>query len=158
MPFCLAGSIANTVRCVSPLVCLQLSLSRVQLFETPWTTARQAFLSLSASWSLLKFMSTESVMLSNILTCCCSRPLLPSVFPILRVFSNESALCTLGQSIRPWASASYLPMNIQVVSFRIDWFDLITVQGTLKSHLQHHSLKASIVWHLAFFMVQLSHP
>ena len=107
------------------------TLSRVWLFVTPWTTARQAFLSLSASWSLLKFMSTESVMLSNILTCCCSRPLLPSVFPILRVFSNESALrirwpsyWSFSFSISPYIEYSGL------ISFRIDWFHLLSVQGS----------------------------
>ena len=130
----------------------------MQLFVTPWTTARQAFLSLSVSWSLLKFMSTESVMLSNILTCCCSRPLLPSVFPILRVFSNESTLYIRWPEY--WSFSTIIPFNEYSgwISFRIYWFDLLAVQGTLKSLLQDHSLKASVVWCSAFFVVPLSHP
>ena len=131
------------------------SLSHVQLFVNPWTAARQASLSITNSQSLLKLMSIESVMPSNHLILC--HPLLPSVFPGIRVFSNGSVL-----HIR-WPKYwifSISPSNDYsgLISFRIDWFDLLTVQGTLKSLLQHHSLKASVLWCSAFLMVQLSHP
>ena len=123
---------------------------------TPWTTVHQAFLSFTVSWSLVKLMSVESVMPSNHLIVCCPLLLL-SVFPSLRVFSNESALHIRGPKY--W-SFSISPSNEYsgLISFRIDWFDLLTVQGTLKTLIQHHSLKASILWCSAFFMVQLSHP
>ena len=127
---------------------------------TPWTAAHQASLSFTIFWSLLKLMSTESVMPSNHLILC--RPLLLfSIFPRIRVFSNESALQSIG------AKAKVLELQLQhqsfqqcsgLSSFRIDWFDLLAVQGTRKSILQQHSLKASILWCSAFFMVQLSHP
>ena len=132
------------------------SLSHVQLFETPWTAARQTFLSITNSQSLLKLMCMESVMPSNHLILCCPLLLLPSIFPSIRVFSNESVLCIRWPKY--W-SFSVSPCNEYsgLIFFRIDWFDLLTVQGTLKSLLQHHSSKASILWHLAFFMVQLSH-
>ena len=133
------------------------SLSRVQLFMTPWTAARQASLSITNSWSLPKLMSIESVMPSNHLILCRPLLLMPSIFPSIRVFSNESVL-----SIRwpkYWSfSFSTSPSNSGLISFRMDWLDLLAVQGTLKSLLQHHSSKASIVWHSAFFIVQLSHP
>ena len=135
------------------------SLSRVQLFVTPRTAARQASLSITSSWSLLKLMSIESVMPSNHLILCCPLLLLPSVCPSIRVFSNESAL-----HIR-WPKYWSFSFNISpskeysgLISFRMDWFDLLAVQGNLKSLLQHHSSKAPILWHSAFFMVQLSHP
>ena len=135
------------------------SLSCIQLFATPWTAACQASLSITNSQSLLKLMPIESVMPSNHLIRC--RPLLPlpSVFPRIRVFSSESVLhirwpkCrSLSFSISPSSEYSGL------ISFRIDWLDLLAVQGTLKSLLQHHSSNTSILWHSAFFMVQLSHP
>ena len=134
------------------------SLSCVRLFVTPWTAARQASLSITNSRSLLKFMSMELVMASNYLILC--HPfLLPSIFPSIRVFSNESAL-----HIR-WPKYWSFSFNINpsnehpgLISFRMDWLDLLAVQGTLKSLLQHQSSKASILWHLAFFTVQLSHP
>ena len=133
------------------------SLSHVQLFETPWTAACQASLSIINSWSLLKLMSIESVMPSNHLILCHPILLLPSIFPIIRVFSNKSVL-----HIRPtkYWSFSISPSNEYsgLISFRMDWLDLHAVQGTLKSLLQHHSSKASILWHSAFFIVQLSHP
>ena len=104
-------------------------------------------------------MSIDSVTLSNYLTLCCSLLLLPSIFPSTRVFSSELALRTRWLKYRASTSASALPMNIQgPISYRIDWFDLLAVQGTLKSFLQHHNLKASILLCSAFFMVQLSHP
>jgi len=131
------------------------SLSRVRLFSTPWTAARQASLSFAISQSLLKFISVESLMLSNHLILCCPL-LLPSVFPSIGVFSNELVLCIRWPKY--W-SCSFSPFNEYpgLISFRIDWLDLLAVWGTLKSVLQHHSSKASILWHSAFFMVQLSH-
>ena len=125
---------------------------------TPWTTAWQASLSITNSWSSLKLMSIESVMPSNHIILC--RPLLPpSIFPSIRVFSNESLL-HIGWP-KYWSfSFSISPSNeySEVISFRIDWLDLLTVPGTLKSLLQHHSSKASILRRSAFFTVQLSHP
>ena len=126
---------------------------------TPWTATRQASLSITNSWSLLKLMSIVLVMPSNHLILC--RPLLlpPSVFPSIRVFSNESALRIRWPKY--WSfSFSISPYNEDpgLIFFRMDWLDLLAVQGTLKSLLQHHSSKASILWCLAFFIVQLSHP
>ena len=125
---------------------------------TPRTTARQASLSIINSWSPPKPMSIVSVMPSNHLIC---RPLLllPSIFPSIRVFSNESALHIRWPKY--WSfSCSISPSNEHpgLISFRMDWLDLLAVQGPLKSLLQHHSSKTSILWHSAFFMVQLSHP
>ena len=126
---------------------------------TPRTAARQASLSISSSQSLLKLMSIESVMPSNHLILC--RPLLPlpSVFPSIRVFSNESVL--LIRWPKYWSfSFNISPSNEHswLISFRMDWLDLLAVQGTLRSFLQHHSWKASNPWHSAIFIVQLSHP
>ena len=110
--------------------------------ETPWTAACQASLSSTVSWSLLKFMSIESVMLSNHLICCHPLLLLSSVFPSIRVFSNMSALCI--RWAKYWSfSLSISPSNEGLISFKTDWFGLLTLQGTLKSLLQHHSFKAS---------------
>ena len=137
---------------------IQLLIS-VWLSVTPWTVAHQASLSFTISQSLLKFMSIESVMPSNNLIFCHPFLSLPSIFPNIRVFSNESALCTKKPNY--WGfSFSISPSNeySELISFRIDWFDLLAVQGTLKSLLQHHSLKASILWSSAIFIVQLSHP
>ena len=134
-------------------------LSCVWLFVTPWTAACQASLSFTSSWSLLRFMSLELVTLCNHLILGCPLLLLPSVFPSIRVFSNESALCIRWPKY--WSfSFSISPSNeyLGFISFRIDWFDLLAVQGTLKSLLQHHNLKASVLWHSAFFVAQLSHP
>ena len=121
------------------------SLSRVQLFATPWTAAHQASLSFTISRSLLKLISIELVMPSNHLVLC--HPLLlPSIFPSIRVFSNESALCIRWSKY--WSfSFSTSPSNeySRLISFRMDWLDLVTVQGTLKRFLQHHSSKASIL-------------
>ena len=126
---------------------------------TPWTVARQASLSVTNSQSLHKLMSIESVMPSNHLILCRPLLLLPSVFPRIRVFSNESAL-----RIR-WPKYWSFSFNVSppnehpgLISFKMDWLDLLAVQGTLKSLLQHHSSKASIFQHLAFFILQLSHP
>jgi len=118
----------------------------------------QDSLSITNSWSLLKLMSIESVMPSNHLILCCPLLLLPSIFPSIRVFPNESVLHIRWPKY--WSFRfSFSPSNEQLgpISFRMDWFDLLAVQGTLKSLLQHHSSKASILWHSAFFMVQLSH-
>ena len=132
-------------------------LSRVRLFATPWTAAHQASLPITNSWNLLKFMSIESVRPSNHLILC--HPLLlPSIPPSIRVFSKESALCIRWPEY--WSfSFSINPSNEYsgLISFRIDWLDLLAVQGTLKSLLQHHSLKATVLWCSAFFTVQLSH-
>ena len=135
------------------------SLSHVRFFATPWTAARQASLSITNYRSLLKLMSIKSVMLSNHLILCCPLLLLPSIFPNIRVFSNESVLCIRWPKNRSF-SFSISPSNEYsgLISFRMDWLDLLAVQGTLKSLLQHHSSKASILQHSAFFMVQLSHP
>ena len=142
---------------------LQLSsvqlLSCVQLFATAWTAAHQASLSITNFWSLLKPMSIESVMPSNHLILCCPLLLLPSIFPSIRVFSNESVLRTKWPKY--WSfSFSMSPFNgySGLISFGIDLFDLLAVQETLKSLLQHHSSKASILQLSAFFIVQLSHP
>ena len=126
---------------------------------TPWTVARQASLSITNSRSLLKLMSTETVMPSNHLILCHPLLLLPSIFPSSRVFSNESVLCIRWPKY--WSfSFSISPSNEYsgLISFRKDWLDLPAVQGILKSLLQHHSSKASILRHSAFFRVQLSHP
>ena len=133
-------------------------LSLVQFFETPWTAAHQASLSITNSWSLLKLMSIELVMPSNHLILC-RLLLLPSIFPSIRVFSNESVLCIRWPEY--WSfSFSISPSNeyLGLISLRIDWLDLLVVQGTLKGLLQHHSSKASILQRSAFFIVQLSHP
>ena len=135
------------------------SLSRVQLFATPWTAVHQASLSITSSRHLLKLMSIELVMPSNHLILCCPLLLLPSIFPSIRVFSNESDLCirwpkywSFSFSISPSSEYSGL------ISYRMDWLDLLAVQGTLKGLLQHHNLKASFLWCPAFFIVQLSRP
>ena len=135
------------------------SLSRVRLFATPWTAACQASLSITNSWSLRKLMSIESVMPSNHLILCHPLLLSLSIFPSIRVFSNESALrirwpkyCSFSFNISPFNEYSGL------ISFRMDWLDLLAVQGTLTSLLQHHSSKASILCRSAFFTVQLSQP
>ena len=133
-------------------------LSRVWLFATPWTTARQASLSITNYQSSPKPMSIESVTSSNHLIFCHPLLLLPSIFPSIRVFSNESALPIMWPKY--WSfSFNISPSNEHsgLISFRMDWLDLLAVQGTLKSLLQHHSSKASILWHSAFFTVQLSH-
>ena len=133
-------------------------LSRVRLFATPWTTARQASLSITNTWSLHKLMSIELVMPSNHLILCQPLLLLPSIFPSIRVFSNESALHTRWPKY--WSfSFNISPSNEHpgLISFRMDWLDLLAVQGTLKSLLQNHTSKASILWCSVFFIVQLSY-
>ena len=141
------------------IISLLQSLSHVRLFATPWTTTHQASLSIINSQSLLKVMSIKSVMPSKHLILCCTLLLLPSIFPSIRVFSNELSLC-----IR-WPKYWSFSFNISpskdysgLISFRIDWLDLLAVQGSLKNLLQHHSSKASILRHSAFLMFQLSNP
>ena len=133
------------------------SLSYVRFFVTPWTAACQASLSITNSWSLFKLMSIESVMPSSHFILCHSLLLLPSIFPSIRVFSNELVLCIRWPKY--WSfSFSISPNDYSgLFSFRIDWFDLLAVKRALKSLLQHHSSKASILQHSAFFMVQFSH-
>ena len=132
-------------------------LSRVQLFATPWTAACQASLSITNSWSLLNLMSIDSVKPFNHLILCHPLLLLPSVFPSIRVFSNESVLCIRWPNY--WSFSISPPNEYSgLISCRIDLLDLLAFQGTLKSLLQHHSSKASILWHSAFFIVQFSHP
>ena len=138
---------------------VQFSCSVVSDSVTPWTAVLQASLSITSSRSLLKLMSIESVMPSNHLIHCHPLLLPPSIFPSIRVFSNESVLPIRWSKY--WSfSFSISPSNEYsgLVSFRINWLDLLVVQGTLKSLFQHHSLKASILWHSAFFIVQVSHP
>ena len=135
------------------------SLSRVQLFATPRTAASQASLSITNSQSLLRFMSIKSVMPSRHLILCYRLLRLPSIFPSIRVFSKESVLRISWPKY--WSfSFSISPSNDYsgLISFRMEWLDLLAVQGTLKSLFQHHSSKASILWCSAFFIVQLSHP
>ena len=138
---------------------VKFSHSVVSNFLTPWIAACQASLFIANSRSLLKVMSIESVMPSNHLILCYPLLLPPSIFPSIRVFSNESAL--LIRWAKYWSfSINISPSNeySELISFRMDWLDVLAVQGTLKSLLQHHSSKPSILWHSAFFIVQLSHP
>ena len=135
------------------------SLSHVWLFATPWTAAHQASLSITNSWSLFKLVSIKSVMPSNHLILCHLLLLLPSNFPGIRVFFNELIL-----HIR-WPKYWSFTFSINsfneysgLISFRMGWLDVLAVQGTLKSLLQHHSSKASILWHSALFIAQLTHP
>ena len=130
------------------------SLSHVCLFVTPWTATCQASLSFTIFWSLLKLMSIETVMPSNHIILCHPLLFLPSIFPSIKVFSNESVLRIRWPKY--WSFSFSISSSHEysgLISFRIDWFDLLAVQGTLKSLLQHHSSKASILWHSAFFMV-----
>ena len=139
------------------MVVVAQSLSHVQLFITPWAAAHQGSLSFTISRSLLKLMYIESVMPSNHLILCHPLLLLPSVFPSIRVFSSESIVCIRWPKY--WSFNFSISLSNEysgLISFGIDWFDLFAVQGTLKSILQHHSLKASILQHSAFFMIQLT--
>ena len=145
-------------RCYSQGVSIQL-LSHVRLFAAPWTAACQTSLSITNSQILSKLMSVESMMPSGHLILCCPLLFLPSIFPSIRVFSSDSVL-----HIR-WPKYWSFSFNINpssehpgLISFRMDWLDLLAVQGTLKSLLQHHSSKASILQHSAFFIVQHTHP
>ena len=138
--------------------CCSVSKSCLILCGTPWTAAHQASLSFTISWSLLKLKSIELMMSSSYLILCRPLLLLPSIFPSISVLTNELVLHIRWPKY--WSfSFSISPSNKYsgLISFRIDWFDLLAAQGTLKSLLQHHNLKALILWCLAFFMVQLSH-
>ena len=129
------------------------------LFATPWATACQTSLSITNFWSLFKLMSIEWVMPSNHLILCHPLLLLPSIFPSIRVFSNESVLCIRWPKY--WSFSFSISLSNEysgLISFMMDWLDLLAVQGTLKSLFQHHSSKASILLCSAFFLVQLSHP
>ena len=128
-------------------------LSHVRLFVTPWTAAGQASLSITSSWSLLKLMSIKSVKTSNHLRLCHPLLLLLSIFPSIRVFSSESVLCIRWPKY--WSFSISISLSneySELISFRMDWLDLLAVQGTLRSLLQHQSSKASILWCSAFFM------
>ena len=144
----------NTYSALLPSI---LFLSHVWLFVTPWTAARQASLSITSSWSLFRLMSIESVMPSNHLILCCPL-LLPSIFLSTGVFSSELVLCIRWPKCWSW-SFSFSPFNdyLGLISFRMDWLDPLAVQGTLKSLLQHHNSRASILWCSVFFLVELSH-
>ena len=147
------------VRLPSFLFVAVQSLNCVQLFVTPWTAACQAFLSSIISRSLLRLMSIESAMYSNHFILCHPLFLLPSVFPSIRVFSNESALLIRWPKYENFSFRISLSNEYSgLISFRMDWMDLLAVQGTLKSLLQRHSSNTSILWCSAFFIVQLSHP
>ena len=146
------------ILCILIIVIVQ-RLSHVQVFMTPWTAAHQASLSFTNSQSVLKLMCIKSVMPSNHLILCCPLLLLPPIPPSIRVFSNELTLCMRWPKY--WSfSFSIIPSKEHpgLISFRMDWLDLLAVQGTLRSLLQHHSSKASILQRSAFFIVQLSHP
>ena len=135
------------------------SLSHVQLFATSWAAAHQASLSITNSQSLLKLMSIESVMPSKHLILCRLLSLLPSIFPSIRVFSNESVLHIRWPKYQSFSFSISLSNEYSgLISFRMDWLDLLAVQGTLKSLLQHHSSKVSKLLGSDFFIVQLSHP
>ena len=163
MNFCCCHAVGHadvlSILCIFPAFISSVQLLNcVQLFATPWTVACQASLSITNSWSLLKLMPIESVMPSNHLILCCT--LLPSsIFPSIRVCSSESVLCIRWPKY--WSfSFSISPSNEYsgLISFRMNWLDLLVVQETLKSLLQHHSSIASILRRSAFFTVQISHP
>ena len=143
----------ETLECI---VIVVQPLSHVWQFATPWIAAHQTSLFITLSLNLLKLMSIESVMPYNHFILCCPLFLLPSIFPTTRIFSSESALHISWPNY--WSFSFSISSSNEysaLISFRIDWFDLLAVQGTLKSLLQHHILKASILWCSAFFMVQL---
>ena len=154
---------AGVQHCNIATLCKQFSsahsLGHVRLFATPWTAAHQASLSITKSQSLLKFMSIESVMPSSHLILCHPHILPPSIFTSISVSSNESVLRIRWPKYWSFSFIINPPNEYSgLISFRIDWLDLPAVQGTLKSLLQHHSSKASILWFSAFFMIQLAHP
>ena len=140
------GRVCHTMWHIGQKLSSVQSLSRVRLFSAPWPAARQAYLSITNSWSLLKLMSIESVMPSNHLILCRPLLLLPSIFPSIRVFLNESVLCIRWPKYRSFSFGISPSLEYSgSISFRMDWLDLLAVQGTLKSLLQHHSSKASIL-------------
>ena len=157
----LCSSLASQIT-INLIVFITFSLvqlfSHVRLFATPWTAAHQASLSITNSQSLLKLMSIELVMPSNHLILCRPLLLLPPISPSIRVFSNESALCIRWPKYWSFSFSEYSNEYSGLISFRMNWLDLLAVQRTLKSLVQHHRSKASILQSLAFFMVQLSYP
>ena len=134
------------------------SLSSLQLVATPQTAARQASLSITNSQSMLKIMSIELVMPSNHLILCCPLLILPSVFHSIMVFSSQSIFLIRRQYLSFSISINFSNDYSGLIAFRIDWFDLVAIQGTLESLLQHHTSEAYLLWCSAIFMVQLSHP
>ena len=153
-------NIKKTKILVSSPICPHSVTCSCWVFKIPRTAAHQASLTITNSWSFLKLITIESVMPSNHLVLCHPLLLLPSIIPTIRVFS-KNWLSSLHQGAKDWSfSFSISPSDEYsgLISFRMDWLDLLAVQGTLKSILQHHSSKASILWHSAFFMIQLSHP
>ena len=152
---------SNRLWCTPPVYSLisSVQFSRsVSNSATPWIAARQTTLSITNTWSLLKLLSTELVMPSNHLILCHLLLLLTSIFPTIRVFANESVL-HIGWP-KYWSFSFSISLSNEysgLIPFRMDWLDLLAVQGTLKSLLQHHSSKASVLWHSAFFMVHLLH-
>ena len=159
----LCPSLVTQCVCVCVCVCVNIPVwfSRLVMSDsaTPWTAARQASLSITNSWSLLRLISIKLVMPSNHLILCCPLLLPPSIFPSIRVFSNESVLPIRWPKY--WSfSFSISPFNEYsgLISCRMNWLDLLSVQGILKSLLQHHSSKASILWLTAFLIVQLCRP
>ena len=155
--YCLCFITFHCLKSAIFIVFVIQSLSHIHLFITLWTAARQSSLCITNSWSSLKLMSVESLMPSNHFILCRPLLLLPSIFPSIRVFSNESVLHIRWpkyQSFSISPSSEYSGL----ISFRMDWLDLLAVQGTLKSLLQHHSLKGSILQCSAFCVVQLPHP
>ena len=159
--FALGRSQINLIYYVCDLIIFSSvqSLSYVQLFVTAWSAARQASVSITNSQSFLRLMSIESMMPSNHLTLCHPLLLLPTIFPRIRVFSNESVIRIRWPKYWSFRFSISPPNEYSgLISFRIDWFDLLAVQGTLKSLLQHHNSKASNLWHSIFIMVQFAHP
>ena len=141
------------------LIQVQFSHSVISDSATPWTAAHQSSLSITNSWSLFKLMSIELVTLPNYLVLCCPLLLPPSIFPTIRVFSNQSVLRIMWPKLLEFQlQHQSFQWIFRTISFRMDWLDLLAVQGTLKSLLQQHSSKASVLRHSAFFRVQLSHP
>ena len=159
-PLCNRTGNRHMKRCSASLIISSVqSLSRVRLFATPWTAARQASMFISNSQGLLTLMFIKSVMPANHLILCHPLLLPTSIFPNIRVFSNESALRIRWPEY--WSfSFNIIPSNEYsgLISFKMNWLDVFAIQGTLKSLLKHHSSKASILWHSAFFIVQLSDP
>ena len=161
LKFCRKLHIISKAEQYTFLAVLQFSsvqtLSRVQISVTPWIAARQASLSITNSWSSLKLTSFESVMTSSHLILCCPLLLLPSILPSIRVFSNESTLHMRWPKYWGFSFIISPSKEHPGLIFRMDWLDLLADQGTLRSLLQHHSSKVSILQHSAFFVVQLSH-
>ena len=151
-------SFQDIVQRLNEIISSDQSLSRVWLFANPWIAAHQASLSITNSRSSLRLTSIESVMPSSHLILCRPLFLLPPIPPSVRVFFNESTLCMRWPKYWSFSFSIIPSKEIPGLIFRMDWLDLLAVQGTLKSLLQHHSSKPSILWHSAFFMVQRSHP